>query len=271
MSQLSLPRGVKPLRAAVFDMDGVITKTRDTHFLSWKKLFETFLEQTGKEPKTFSQEDYDKFVDGMPRYNGVESFLKSRAISLPHGSPSDKPWEINSTATVCALGNKKDYYFNEVLEESGVQVYDSTVRVIKHLLKKGIFVGVASSSKNCKPVLKRAGIEELFSAIVDGVDIEEKGMKGKPDPDMFLECLSRLGNGKFMAEESMLVEDALMGVQAGRNGGFGFVVGINRGNNRESLLAHGAHVVVDDFEEVSNSDLDRWFVDTAIQASAAIP
>jgi len=263
----SLPAGVKPLRAAVFDLDGVITRTRDTHFQSWKKLFDDYLPLLDEKPKPFTPEDYDKYVDGRPRYSGVETFLKSREISLPHGDPSDEPWDTTcSQTTVCSLGNKKDDYFREVLEEKGVAVYESTVKVIKFLVARGISVGVASSSKNCKPVLKRAGLEKLFQAVVDGLDIEKQGLHGKPDPDMFLECLARLGNGKFSPNESLLVEDAQVGVEAGRNGHFGFVVGVNRGNNREALQKAGAHIVVDDFDEISEEMLAIWFVDKASSA-----
>jgi len=257
---LSLPIGIKPLRAAVFDLDGVITKTRDTHYQSWKKLFDCFLPLVDENPKPFTMEDYDKYVDGRPRYSGVETFLKSRNISLPQGEPSDEPWDTTSSqTTVCSLGNKKDHYFNEVLDEKGVGVYESTLKVIKFLVGRGIPVGVASSSKNCKLVLKKAGLENLFEAVVDGIDREKQGFPGKPDPAMFLECLSRLG--KFDPKESLLVEDAQSGVEAGSNGHFGLVLGVNRGNNTEALKKAGAHIVVDDFDEILQDSqvLESWF------------
>jgi len=252
------------LQAAVFDLDGVITHTRDLHFSSWKKLFDSFLLTIGVDDSPFEEEDYLMFVDGMPRYDGVRCFLKSRNIELPEGEPTDKAWKESDglVTTVCALGNNKDKLFNEELEKKGAQVYESTVEIIKDLIKRGIVVSVGSSSKNCLPILKKTGLLDLFSAVVDGVTLEKEHLKGKPQPDMFLRALELSCESKGIKippEKAMLVEDAQSGVQAGRNGHFGLVIGIDRGKNRDALLKGGAHLVINDFAEVTVAQLDSWF------------
>jgi len=252
----------------VFDLDGVITHTRDLHFNSWKKLFESFLKSAGCDNYGFEEADYLRYVDGMPRYDGVKCFLKSRNIELPQGSSSDKDWEEHQgkNTTVCALGNTKDRLFNHELEEQGAKVYTSTVEIIKELLKRNVVVSVGSSSKNCVPILKKTGLLELFSAVVDGIVLEDEHLNGKPQPDMFLRALELSCTNKGIPlippEQSMLVEDAQSGVKAGRNGHFGLVIGIDRGNNRDALTKGGAHIVIDDFEDVKLAQLNEWFGDT---------
>jgi len=252
-------------KCGIFDLDGVITQTRDLHFKSWKKLFDEFLQSCDQKQKEFTEKNYSDFVDGRPRYEGVKNFLKSRDIELPQGDPKDKSWqpkEANKT-TVCALGNTKDGYFNEALTSEGAKVYDSTVAIIKQLKADGVKIGVASSSKNCRPVLERANLLPLFDGILDGIDLEKEKIKGKPCPDMFLECLERTcknaGISPVSPQESILVEDAQSGVEAGSRGHFGLVLGIDRGNNREALKKGGAHVVINDFSEVDLPKLDKWF------------
>jgi len=172
---------------------------------------------------------------------------------------------------VCALGNTKDGYFNDALEKEGAKIYDSTVEIIKKLKAEGVKIGVASSSKNCRPVLDRSKLTDLFDGILDGTDLESEHIKGKPAPDMFLDALlltcENTGIGKVEPKDAILVEDAQSGVQAGSRGHFGLVLGIDRGGNREALKKGGAHVVVNDFSEVDLPKLDKWF-ETQQQKSA---
>ena len=179
--------------AVIFDLDGVVTQTARVHSLAWKRMFDDYLrlreEKYGEPFKEFTHEkDYLSFVDGKPRYKGVESFLISRGINLDFGDPSDSP----DAETICGLGNKKDSTFNAILADDGVKVYDTTVEMIKNLKSRGIKLGVASSSKNCKPVLKAAGLLELFGTRVDGVVSAELNLKGKPEPDIFTTACDNL-------------------------------------------------------------------------------
>lgn len=242
--------------AAIFDMDGVITKTAVVHSSAWKRTFDEYLsyrETKYREPfREFSQSDYLAFVDGRPRYKGVDSFLKSRGIDIPFGDPKDEP----ATETVCGLGNRKNELFNKVLGEDGVEVYDSTIRLIQHLLRSGVKVGVATSSKNCALVLERAGIAGLFETRVDGVLSAKLGLKGKPEPDIFATACDNLGVSHHRA---VIVEDAVSGVQAGSGGHFGLVVGVARENNADELRRNGADVVVSDLSEISLEEIDSWF------------
>jgi len=252
-------------KCGIFDLDGVITQTRDLHLASWKKLFDEYLSTSGGKQPEFTESDYTKYVDGKPRYDGVKSFLESRRVKLEQGTPADKKWTPTegSKTTVCALGNAKDAYFNEALQKQGAKVYDSTVEIIKRLKDDGVKIGVASSSKNCRLVLEKSGLISLFDEILDGVDLEKEKIKGKPNPDMFVKCLertvSKCGLSNVSPQNSILVEDAQSGVEAGRKGNFGLVIGIDRGHNRDNLLKGGAHVVVNDFSEVDLPKLDQWF------------
>jgi len=243
--------------AFVFDLDGVITKTALVHSSAWKKMFEDFLREREKkhgEPfREFShQADYLPYVDGKPRYKGVASFLESRGIDIPFGDPSDTA----DMETVCALGNRKDIAFREILKKDGIGVYPSTVTLIKELKFRGIKVGVASSSKNCKPVLEGAGLMDLFETRVDGVVSAELGLHGKPEPDIFTVACDNLG---VSYDKAVIVEDAVSGVQAGRNGRFGLTLGIAREENRDELKANGADIVVEDISEITPDDIQQWF------------
>ncbi len=243
--------------AVIFDLDGVITQTALVHSAAWKKMFDEFLGQHAKRTGTrfleFDHErDYLPYVDGKPRYKGVESFLASRGIELPPGDPADPP----SMETVCGLGNLKNKAFNDVLDAEGVEVYPSTVELIHRLRAAGIRVGVASSSKNCKAVLERAGLLDLFETRVDGVVSAEIGLKGKPEPDIFTTAADNLG---ARYDRSVVVEDAVSGVQAGARGNFGLVLGIARENNHRELKAHGADIVVSDIGEIGYEGILRWF------------
>ena len=244
--------------AVIFDMDGVITKTALTHALAWKKMFDEYLRKRetkhGEKFVEFTHAgDYLPFVDGKPRYKGVASFLESRGIDIPFGDPSDLP----GTETCCGLGNRKNDAFNEVLEKDGVQVYPSTVHLLNELKNAGIKLGVASSSKNCKPVLERVNLLNVFEARVDGVVSAELGLHGKPEPDIFTTACDMVG---VKYARSIVVEDAVSGVQAGAKGNFGLTIGIARENNRKELEEGGADIVVEDLEEINGiEDLDKIF------------
>ena len=192
-------------------------------------------------------------IDGKPRYKGVESFLASRGISIPYGDPSDDP----DKETICGLGNKKNIFFNKVLARDGVEVYGSTIDLIRQLKDERIKIGVASSSKNCKAVLKRAGLLELFETRVDGEVSAELGLKGKPEPDIFIKASDNLG---VLYNLTIIVEDAVSGVQAGKKDGFGLVLGIAREGNSNELRKNGADIVVEDIIELGGIEqLDKWF------------
>ncbi len=243
------------LEAVIFDMDGVITDTASIHSTAWKKMFDEFLSAEARRtrklfvPFTY-EKDYLEYVDGRSRYEGVAVFLESRQIVLPFGKPEDPP----GRKSICGLGNRKQQLFQETLALEGVTVFDSTVRFIRELRKKGIKRGVASSSRNCKEVLESAGILDLFTVRVDGVVLAEEGLQGKPAPDIFLRTCKSL---RCMREKTVIVEDAVSGIKAGVVGGFGCVLGIARGNNAESLMSAGADLVVTDMEEVSVSLLEE--------------
>ncbi len=242
--------------AVIFDLDGVITKTANVHSRAWKKMFDDYLrfreETKGESFREFTSEDYLHYVDGKPRYDGVKSFLDSRNISLPFGTPEDNPEE----ETVCGLGNRKNIAFNEVLKNEGVEAYPSTVRLLEQLKKDDIRIGVASSSKNAEGVLKAAGLMDFIETRVDGVVSADIGLKGKPAPDIFVTAAKNLG---IEPHNAIVVEDATSGVQAGKNGNFGLVLGLAREDNVEALKANGADIVVEDLEEITLNDINDWF------------
>jgi len=240
------------VQAVIFDTDGVITDTAAVHASAWKQLFDSYLYQRaraeGGEFVPFDPgEDYRRYVDGKPRYDGVASFLESRGISLPRGGPDDPP----SDDTVCGLGNQKNQYFVKHLRTQGVEAFASTVEFIHGLQALGIHIAVISASKNCKEVLEAAGVLDLFEVRVDGVVSAELGLAGKPDPAVFLEAARRLG---VSAAEAAVVEDAIAGVEAGRRGEFGLVVGVDRTGHPEELAASGADIVVSDLSELTADD-----------------
>jgi beta-phosphoglucomutase family hydrolase len=234
--------------AVLFDLDGVITDTAAVHARAWKTMFDAYLRQRadrdGGEVIPFTIDgDYRTYVDGKPRYDGVRSFLASRGIALPEGDRSDPP----DRETVRGLGNRKNELVNRLLEEQGVVVYDGSVRLMHHLRDEGVRLAVVSSSRNCVTVLTSAGLLDLFDARVDGVVAAERGLPGKPAPDTFLSAASDLN---APPERAVVVEDAISGVQAGRAGAFGLVVGVDRHDEREALRANGADIVVNDLAEL---------------------
>lgn len=234
------------LVAVLFDLDGVVTRTADLHARAWKQLFDEFLaaRTKGGDFKPFRlPEDYVEYVDGKPRYEGVRSFLRSRGIALPEGDPDDPP----ERDTVRGLGARKNGYFHAAMREQGVTVFEGTVELIRRLRAAGIGTACVSSSKNCRPILENAGLLDLFDAIFDGKDLEREQLRGKPHPDIFLHAAELLAAEPARA---VVVEDAVSGVEAGRAGGFGLVIGVDRGAGREALLSHGADWVVDDLAEL---------------------
>jgi len=243
--------------AVIFDLDGVITDTARVHAAAWKSLFDEYLrsraDKSKEEFRPFSLDgDYRYYVDGKPRYDGVRSFLHSRGIELPFGDPSDGPQQ----ETICGLGNRKDRVFVSIVKKDGVRVFESSVRLIKQLRDQGVRCGLISSSKNCQLLLQLSGTEDLFEAKVDGVMSAALKLRGKPAPDIFLKCAQLL---KVSVGRSVVVEDAIAGVQAGRNGGFGLVIGVDRAGLAEKLKENGADVVVRDLSNASPPDIDQWF------------
>ncbi|MBE0619314.1 MAG: beta-phosphoglucomutase family hydrolase, partial [Burkholderiales bacterium] len=234
--------------AVLFDLDGVLTRTASVHAAAWKKLFDAFLEQratqAGEPFVPFDiATDYPRYVDGKPRYDGVAAFLKSRGIELPLGAAEDGP-EVQS---VHALGNLKDRYFLQHLEQDGVKPYEAAIALVRTLRTQEIKTAVVSSSKNCAAVLEAAGITQLFDTRVDGKDVTRLKLEGKPAPDAFLEAARRLG---VEPARAVVVEDAIAGVAAGRAGDFGCVIGVDRRDQAQALRDAGADVVVTDMGQV---------------------
>jgi len=237
--------------AVLFDLDGVLTQTARVHAGAWKRLFDRFLEQrsarNGEAFVPFDLDaDYRRYVDGKPRYDGVAAFLASRGIALPQGAPEDAP----GMQTVRALGNLKDQYFLEHLKARGVEAYETSVALVRRLRALGIRTAAVSSSVNCAAVLEAAGIGVLFDARVDGTDLARSDLRGKPAPDAFLEAARRLGVAPVRA---VVVEDAVAGVEAGRAGGFGCVIGVDRSGHALALRKAGADVVVSDLAQVATA------------------
>lgn len=237
--------------AIIFDLDGVLTDTASLHFTAWKHLFDPYLErsQGPDENREFTEKDYRKYVDGKPRYQGVESFLDSRGISIPYGDPGDSP----DRETICGLGNLKNEYYHRILKEEGPHLYDSTIPVLRRLEEVGIATAVVSSSRNCRKVLEAAGIQSRFDVMVDGNDLAKLDLPGKPDPALFLEAARRLD---VSPDRAVVVEDATAGVRAGQAGGFALVVGVDRGGAAEGLRKSGAEVVVRDLGELQVGEPD---------------
>ena len=234
--------------AVLFDLDGVITNTASLHAACWKQMFDEYLQkratQTGEAFRPFDlAADYRLYVDGKPRFDGVRDFLTSRGIQVPEGSPDDPP----EAETVGGLGNRKNNLINKVIEEVGVEPYEGSVKLIHQLHHQGFKVAVVTSSQNCEAVLKAAQLDAFFDVQVDGNTIDAQQLAGKPAPDTFLTAAQRLG---VEPTRAVVIEDAISGVQAGRNGNFGLVIGVARKGNAEELRHHGAHLVVHDLGEL---------------------
>jgi len=250
------------LGAAILDMDGVVTRTAPLHFEAWKRVFDEVLrERAGEEARPFDVDDYRAYVDGKPRYDGVASFLASRGFSLPEGGPDDPP----EAGTVRGVGNRKNRVFRGLLEEKGAEVHDDATGWIGSLRRHGVPVALISSSRNAPAVLAAAGVEDLFDARVDGNVGDDLGLPGKPDPAYFEEAARRLGTPPGRA---VVVEDAVAGVVAGRRGGFGLVVGVDRDGRGDALRAHGADLVVEDLRRLMTDEGEPPTFD-ALRAAAA--
>lgn len=245
---LGLPDGT---RGCLFDLDGVITKTAKVHNAAWKEMFDAYLRdrsrRTGEPFVPFDPvKDYDEYVDGKPRYDGVRSFLAARGIELPEGEQDDAA----QAETVHGLGNRKNELVLALIHQQGVQVYEGSVRYVRAVRDAGLGRAVVTSSANAEEVLVAAGIADLFDIRIDGVVAARERLEGKPAPDTFLAAARALD---VAASAAAVFEDALAGVAAGRAGRFGFVVGVDRVGQAEALREHGADVVVDDLAELLDS------------------
>ena len=242
-----MPQLPETVTACLFDLDGVLTDTASVHRGAWKQMFDGFLrrraDETGEPFVEFTDRDYERDVDGRPRLDGTRAFLRSRGIEVPDGTPGDPP----GTPTVHGLGNQKNELVLRLLDENGVTVFDGSVRFVRAVRDKGLRTAVVSSSANTAQVLEVTGLTDLFEVRIDGVVAAERGLAGKPAPDTFLAGAEALGVPPAAAA---VFEDALAGVAAGRVGGFGLVVGVDRVGQRAALLEHGADVVVDDLAEL---------------------
>lgn len=232
--------------AVLFDLDGVLTPTAEVHMRAWEHMFDAFFTARGVTPP-YSDADYFAYVDGRPRYDGVRATLASRGVVLPEGEPTDTPQAF----TVCGLGNAKNLLVTRLLKEEGIVAYPGSVELVDHLAALGVPMAVVSSSRNTAMVLAAAGLEDRLPVVVDGVVAAREHLAGKPAPDTFAYAARLLGvpNGS-----ACVVEDALSGVAAGRAGGFGVVVGVDRGVGAQRLLDAGADLVVTDLREL----VARW-------------
>jgi len=259
------------VRAWLFDLDGVLSRTADTHAAAWKAVFDRFLDAEGVSPPFDTAGDYLDFVDGRMRSDGVRGFLASRGLAVPDGAPDDPP----GSRTVAGIAASKDAAFSRALAHDGVALFDDAVTLVRALRARGVPTAVVSASEHTRAVLDAGGIADLFDACVDGVVVRERNLAGKPAPDSYLEAARLVGVAPGAAA---MVEDALVGVEAGRSGGFGLVVGVDRtapADVRRSrgaegrapaaalhghgadLLAHGADVVVTDLRELLVPDPAR--------------
>ncbi|HEY7594222.1 MAG TPA: beta-phosphoglucomutase family hydrolase [Actinophytocola sp.] len=242
---LGLPDDVT---CCLFDLDGVLTSTAELHRAAWKETFDALLRaRDGAGFKPFTEADYNNYVDGRPRYDGVREFLRSRDITLPEGSPDDSP----STETVQGVGNRKNDRVQQIIAERGVTPYPGSVRYLDAAAKAGLKIAVVTSSANGAAVLDAADLSKYIQARIDGIVIAERKLRGKPAPDSFLAGAEALGMDKTQAA---VFEDALSGVQAGKTGGFGYVVGVDRVGQADALRTHGADVVVTDLAQLLDGE-----------------
>ncbi len=255
-------------QAGIFDLDGVVTHTARVHAHAWKEMFDEYLRLHAHRnsvafvPFDISH-DYRIYVDGKPRYKGVDSFLHSRGIQLPFGAPRDEPGK----ETCCGLGNRKNELYNALLETDGVDVFESTVAFIHELRRRHIKVGLMSSSKNTGRILQITGLQDLFESRVCGVIAEKLSLRGKPHPDSYLMAAQELG---VSPRQCFVVEDAVSGVEAGRRGDFGLVIGIDRAGHPEELREAGADIVVSDLAEISIEQINEWFTMTDFAKPSAL-
>jgi len=241
--------------AVLFDLDGVLTSTAAIHAEAWKQMFDCYLADraAAEGPARRRDErlrpfdivsDYRKYIDGKPRYDGVRSFLESRGIRLPEGTPGEPPGD----ATVCALGNRKDAMVKEAIAAGRVETFEGSVRWVRQLRDAGFKTAVVSSSRNCGAVLRAAKIDHLFDARVDGQTLLDLGLPGKPAPESFLKAAEFLD---VSPRRSVVVEDAISGVQSAKAGGVGLIIGVDREGHADALRHHGAEVIVADVGELA--------------------
>lgn len=237
---LGLPAGT---RACLFDLDGVLTRTAVVHAAAWKQMFDEFLRVAAPDQPEFDSRDYDRHVDGKPRLDGTRDFLVARGLDVPLGDETDAP----GARTLWGLSNRKNDLVQELIEARGVEVYPSSVDYLHRVRAAGLHTAVVTSSANAVQVLRAAGLDGLFEARIDGVVAKDKHLPGKPAPDTFVAGADALG---VRPAEAAVFEDALAGVEAGRAGGFGTVIGVDRVGQAEELRAHGADIVVGDLSEL---------------------
>jgi beta-phosphoglucomutase family hydrolase len=240
------PRSIglpETIRACLFDLDGVLTRTATVHFAAWKRAFDEFLQRFAPGQPEFSQEDYNRFVDGKHRADGVRGFLASRGITLPEGGPDDAP----EAATVQAIATRKNDMVLRELDEHGVEVYPGSIDYLRAAKDAGLATAVVTASANGEKVIAAGGFDDLIDARIDGVVAARDGLRGKPEPDTFLAGARALG---VAPAEAVVFEDALSGVAAGRAGQFGYVVGVDRVGQADGLAQQGADVVVQDLSEL---------------------
>lgn len=240
-----IPQTQRRFSAVLFDLDGVITPTAQVHMVAWSRMFTEYFTTHGVIPP-YTDDDYFEYVDGKPRYDGVRACLASRGIVLPEGTPADEP----GLETVCGLGNRKNDVFARILAEEGVVAYPGSLLLLDHLAALGVPAAVVSSSRNAPAVLAAAGLASRFDVVVDGTVVAARGIRGKPAPDPFTLAAKELG---VPDAESVVIEDAISGIEAGRAGGFGLVIGVDRGAGPEDLLEAGADFVVNDLVELVGS------------------
>ncbi|MFF8095233.1 beta-phosphoglucomutase family hydrolase [Streptomyces sp. NPDC016675] len=240
-TQLGLPEDIQ---ACLFDLDGVVTRTAVVHAAAWKETFDAFLrERDGADFRPFTDSDYGEYVDGRPRADGVRTFLASRGVELPEGAPDDPP----DARTVNGIGNRKNELVLEKIRTDGVEPYEGTLRYIDAVRAAGLATAIVSSSANTRDVLRSIDAERLFDVRIDGVVARERSLPGKPHPDTFLAAARDLG---VEPARAAVFEDALAGMDAGRSGHFGYVVGVDRVGQTDALYAHGADRVVKDLDEL---------------------
>jgi beta-phosphoglucomutase family hydrolase len=264
MTDPSRPLASEPIRwdafrAVLFDLDGVLTPTAEVHERAWKQMFDEFLFARSAQSAPFGSDDYLHHVDGRPRFDGVRSFLQSRDIALPDGRLDDPPGD----ATVCALGNRKNQLFARTLARDGIQAYPGSVALLDVLASLGTSVAVVSSSRNAPDVLRAAGLSSRFSVVIDGAVAAQRGLAGKPAPDMYTAAAADLG---VSPDETAVVEDALSGVASGRAGRFAMVLGVDRGAGARALLANGADIVVPDLSATLPAHAEQPQRPTPMQA-----
>lgn len=231
--------------AVLFDLDGVLTPTAELHMHAWSVMFSALLADRGARP--YADDDYFRYLDGRPRYDGVRALLESRGIEVPEGDPSDP----DDADTVCGIGNRKNSVFSALLADEGIAAYPGSLAVLDRLLAQGIPAAVVSSSKNARPVLEAAHLADRFPVIIDGVVAASEGLAGKPDPAIFLAAADRL---HVRPDRAVVVEDAISGVAAGAAGRFGLVLGVDRGVGADALRSAGADAVVHDLAELITTE-----------------